>query len=85
MVASADPPSFGAPTSAAYRAVFCHNLCRPCWVFDRRGLVRSDRVVDDAESEDLHVQGVAVGDHATELVLVLQGAEPPFDEAVGLG
>jgi hypothetical protein len=30
------------------------------------GLVRSDRVVDDAESVDLHVQGVAVGDHAAE-------------------
>jgi hypothetical protein len=30
------------------------------------GLVRSDCVVDDAESVDLHVQGVAVGDHAAE-------------------
>ena len=41
-----------------------HNLCRPRWVFE--GLVRSDRVVDDAESADLRVQGVAVGDHTAE-------------------
>ena len=42
------------------------------------GPVRSDRALDDAESADLHVQGVAVGDHAAELVLVLQCAEPTF-------
>jgi hypothetical protein len=47
--------------------------------------VRSDRLLDDAESVDLHVQGVAVGDHAAGIVLILQGAEPPFDDAVDLG
>ena len=37
MVASAEPPSFGAPASAAYRAVSAgHNLYRPRRVFDRR-------------------------------------------------
>jgi hypothetical protein len=38
MVASAEPPSFGAPASAAHGAVSAgHNLCRPRRVFDRRG------------------------------------------------
>jgi len=32
----------------------------------------------------LHVQGVAVADVATEKVLVFEGAEESFDDAVGL-
>ncbi|MET8878616.1 hypothetical protein [Nocardia sp. NPDC004604] len=41
-----------------------------------------DRVVDDPEAVNLHVQGIAVGDHATEQVLVFQGAEEPLDHTV---
>lgn len=47
-------------------------------------LVGSDGVVDDAESVDFHVEGVAVADVAAEEVLVFEGAEEPFDDAVGL-
>ncbi|MGF6884227.1 hypothetical protein ABIA39_003532 [Nocardia sp. GAS34] len=42
-------------------------------------------VVDDPEAVNLHVQGIAVGDHATEQVLVFQGAEEPLDHTVRLG
>jgi hypothetical protein len=38
--------------------------------------VRSACVVDDAESVDLHVQGVAVGDHAAEYVRLIEYTSP---------
>ncbi|HEX3197914.1 MAG TPA: SRPBCC family protein [Propionibacteriaceae bacterium] len=67
MVVSAEPPSFGALASAAHGAVLLVTGCvgrAGCSIAE--GLVRSDCVVDDAESVDLHVHGVAVGDHAAE-------------------
>ena len=48
-------------------------------------LVRPDRVVEVAEAVDLDGEGVAVADVGTVEVFVLQGAEEPFDDAVGLG
>ena len=72
MVASAEPPSFGAPASATHRAVSAgHNLCTPRRVFDRRRPGAVGSCCRMPESVDLHVQGVAVGDHAAEYVLVL--------------
>jgi hypothetical protein len=47
--------------------------------------VRPDRVVEVAEAVDLDGEGVAVADVGTVVVFVLQGAEEPFDDAVGLG
>jgi hypothetical protein len=47
--------------------------------------VRPDRVVEVAEAVDFDGEGVAVADVGTVEVFVLQGAEEPFDDAVGLG
>jgi hypothetical protein len=47
-------------------------------------LVGSDGVVDVAEPVDLDGQGVAVVDRSAEQVLVLQRAEEPLDNPVGL-
>jgi hypothetical protein len=47
--------------------------------------VRPDRVVEVAEAVDLDGEGIAVADVGTVEVFVLQGAEEPFDDAVGLG
>jgi hypothetical protein len=72
VVASAEPPSFGALASAAIEWFLLVTTCvgrAGCSIAE--GMVRSDRVIDDAESVDLHLEGVAVGDHAAEYVLVL--------------
>jgi hypothetical protein len=67
MVASAEPPSFGAPALPLIERFLLVTTCvgrAGCSIAE--GLVRSDRVLEDAESVDLHVQGVAVGDHTAE-------------------
>ena len=48
------------------------------------GLVGSDGVVDDSESVNFHVEGIAVADVAAEEVLVFERSEESFDDAVGL-
>jgi hypothetical protein len=48
------------------------------------GLVRSDGVVDDPETVNFHVEGIAVADVAAEQMLVFERAEESFDDAVGL-
>jgi hypothetical protein len=48
------------------------------------GLVGSDGVVDLAEAVDFDGEGVAVVDGSAVEVLVLEGAEGPLDDAVGL-
>jgi hypothetical protein len=48
------------------------------------GLVGSDGVVDLAEPVDFDGEGVAVVDGSAVEVLVLEGAEEPLDDAVGL-
>jgi hypothetical protein len=47
-------------------------------------LVGSDGVVDLAEPVDFDGEGVAVVDGSAVEVLVLEGAEEPLDDAVGL-
>jgi hypothetical protein len=47
-------------------------------------LVGSDGVVDLAEPVDFDGEGVAVLDGSAVEVLVLEGTEEPFDDAVGL-
>src|SRR6266540_5451305 len=48
------------------------------------GLVGSDGVIDLAEAADFDGEGAGVVDRAAEQMLVFQGAEEPFDDAVGL-
>jgi len=68
--------------SRGFLLVTAGECCTGHSIVDR--LVRPDRVVDDPESVYLHVQGIAVGNHAAEQVFVFQGAEEALDHAIGL-